>query len=183
VAGGGYNGCAAELDAVVAEAARALAAASGQDVEIRFNSDRESGGAFLCTPDGRNSDVGVCASLVTARPRERGESRARRHEAEAAGTLRMLTGEQRAGARGNAAIVRRSLADYPEGLLTYTRTSAAERSRTRTTPPPWCGWAGGMTRGPPITRPGTTTARPGQFPGALARCLHFAPARVSTDAR
>jgi hypothetical protein len=34
VAGGGYSGCTAELDAVVAEAAQALAAAYGQDVDV-----------------------------------------------------------------------------------------------------------------------------------------------------
>ncbi len=69
VAGGGSFGITAELDRVVAEAAAALAAAYSTEVVIRFNSDRESGGAFLVTPDGDNAGVGITASLVTARAR------------------------------------------------------------------------------------------------------------------
>ena len=56
VTGGGYQGITRELDETVAEAAALPGQAYGQDVEIRFNSDRESGGAFLRTPDGRNAD-------------------------------------------------------------------------------------------------------------------------------
>ena len=46
-AGGGYSGITEELDSVVAKQAKLLAEAFGRDVEIRFNSDRRSGGAWL----------------------------------------------------------------------------------------------------------------------------------------
>jgi hypothetical protein len=118
MAGGGWSGVTAELDAVVLQAAEALAAAYGRDIEVRFNSDRHSGGAWLRTPDGRNGDVGIGASVITAWTRERWESRARRYEAEAAGKLGQLNAQQREGAEEEAAAVRRSLAKYPEGLLT-----------------------------------------------------------------
>lgn len=46
--GGGYSGSTEELDRSVQEDAKWLADAfPGFDVEIRFNSDRQSGGAFL----------------------------------------------------------------------------------------------------------------------------------------
>ena len=118
MAGGGWSGVTAELDAVVLQAAEALAAAYGKDIEVRFNSDRHSGGAWLRTPDGQNNDVGIGASVITAWTRERWESRARRYEAEAAGKLGQLNAQQREGAKEEAAAVRRSLANYPEGLLT-----------------------------------------------------------------
>jgi hypothetical protein len=69
VAGGGYQGITRDLDLVVSFAAAALAEDYGQDVVIRFNSDRASGGAWLVTPDGRNAHVGICASQVTASQR------------------------------------------------------------------------------------------------------------------
>jgi hypothetical protein len=115
MAGGGWSGITAELDQVVQQAAEALAAAYGEDVQIRFNSDRHSGGAFLRTPDGRNDEVGIGASVITAWTRERWESRARRYEAEAAGMLGQLSAEQRQGAEEEAAAVRRSMAKYPRG--------------------------------------------------------------------
>jgi hypothetical protein len=65
VAGGGYSGADEDLDATVAQAAELLAAAYNMDVTIRFNSDRQSGGAFLKTHEvdavGRNSEVGINA--------------------------------------------------------------------------------------------------------------------------
>jgi hypothetical protein len=45
--GGGHSGIDATLDALVADAAARLRELCGQAVEIRFNSDRRSGGAFL----------------------------------------------------------------------------------------------------------------------------------------
>ena len=47
IAGGGYSGMTKELDDTVAKQATMLAEAFGRDVEIRFNSDRRSGGAWL----------------------------------------------------------------------------------------------------------------------------------------
>jgi hypothetical protein len=117
MAGGGWSGVTAELDEVVQQAAEALADAYGKDIEIRLNSDRQSGGAWLRTPDGRNSDIGIGASVVTARKREDWEIRARRYEAEAAGQIGMLDDQQRAGAAEEAAAVRRMMANFPEGLL------------------------------------------------------------------
>lgn len=50
IVGGGWSGFTAELDQAVCEAAEALADAfPGFGVEIRFNSDRRSGGAWLKT--------------------------------------------------------------------------------------------------------------------------------------
>jgi len=51
VAGGGYSGITDELDATVQRAAELLAAEFGLPVEIRFNSDRRSGGAFVRGPE------------------------------------------------------------------------------------------------------------------------------------
>mgnify|MGYP001564135132 CR=1 FL=1 len=65
--GGGYSGATEVLDRIVAEAAKRLAAWSGEDVEIRFNSDRMSGGAYVGTPkNGFSSvdEVGVGAGYV-----------------------------------------------------------------------------------------------------------------------
>lgn len=68
VAGGGYRGLTDELDAMVARAAELLRETFGQDVEIRFNSDRRSGGAWLVTPQRsdfwRNGEVALRAQLV-----------------------------------------------------------------------------------------------------------------------
>jgi hypothetical protein len=47
VVGGGYSGATEELDALVVKAAEILEREFGRDVEIRFNSDRRQGGAWL----------------------------------------------------------------------------------------------------------------------------------------
>jgi hypothetical protein len=74
-AGAGYSGATAALDDCVQYAAALLGRAYDRDVTIRFNSDRESGGAWLVTHAvdgvGTNSEVGICASVVTSRTRER----------------------------------------------------------------------------------------------------------------
>ena len=64
--GGGYSGLTDDLDSVVQAAAEALREAYGMDIQIRFNSCRESGGAWLVTdpgPDaiGKNNQIGICA--------------------------------------------------------------------------------------------------------------------------
>lgn len=56
--GGGYQGATPELDSIVASAAEALRARYSRDVEIRFNSDRQSGGAFMACP----GSVGITAN-------------------------------------------------------------------------------------------------------------------------
>lgn len=123
VAGGGYQGITPELDQAVAEAAALLQDAYRCGIEIRFNSDRESGGGWIRTADGRNDQVGICATLVTARHRAQAEASARICETEAA-TGRAswqtdpLTDRQRAGAREAAAYDRNWLAENPEGQLT-----------------------------------------------------------------
>jgi hypothetical protein len=69
LAGGGYQGLTAELDAVVQEAAERLQDAYGMDVVIRFNSNRASGGAWLRTHEhdgiSANAEIGIGASVVT----------------------------------------------------------------------------------------------------------------------
>jgi hypothetical protein len=69
LAGGGYQGLTAELDAVVQEAAERLQDAYGLDVVIRFNSNRASGGAWLRTHEhdgiSANAEIGIGASVVT----------------------------------------------------------------------------------------------------------------------
>ncbi len=63
--GDGYTGKTAELDAAVANAAKILAEMYGTDVEIRFNHNRESGGAFV--RDGQqNCSIGLGARQYTA---------------------------------------------------------------------------------------------------------------------
>lgn len=75
MAGGGYSGATAELDALVSRAAEMLRDAYGMDVTIRFNSDRESGSAWLKTHEtdgfGANSEIGIGGSVVTERTRQR----------------------------------------------------------------------------------------------------------------
>ena len=65
--GGGYRGLTDELDATVAQAAELLRVEYGRDVEIRYNSDRQSGGAFVIDdlPPGWDHKcvVGICAGL------------------------------------------------------------------------------------------------------------------------
>lgn len=70
-AGGGYEGKTPELDAVVAKAAKMLSGAFKRDVEIRFNSDRESGGAwFKNSLEGfkGNCQIGLCAGIYKVCP-------------------------------------------------------------------------------------------------------------------
>jgi hypothetical protein len=177
VAGGGYRGATEALDAVVREAAEALAAAYGSDIEIRFNSDRESGGAWLRTPDGRSNRTGICAAVVTARARTAWEASAATAEREAqtgraSWQEQELTPRQRKGARESAAEWRAMLATSPEGQLTiFAFIDAAvvgDRWRELTRLDGWNGWAG-RTSG---YHYGTAES----VADALARCLHFAPA-------
>lgn len=69
VAGGGHTGASESLDATVARAAELLSDAFDRDVEIRFNSDRRSGGAWLKHDTGHwltsNSQVSIGAREVT----------------------------------------------------------------------------------------------------------------------
>ena len=61
-AGGGYSGATSELDAAVQQAAEMLAVAyPGFDIEIRFNSDRRSGGAWLKVGDGAAIGIAIGA--------------------------------------------------------------------------------------------------------------------------
>lgn len=66
-AGGGYCGATVELDAVVERAAELLREKFSCDIQIRFNSNQKSGGAWLA-PNGKGAaaagDVGVNAALV-----------------------------------------------------------------------------------------------------------------------
>jgi hypothetical protein len=61
--GGGYRGLTDELDLLVMDAARHLVAEYGRDVQIRFNSDRCSGKAFLRDDATRDSLIGVGGAL------------------------------------------------------------------------------------------------------------------------
>lgn len=75
IVGGGGTGATEELDATVERAADLLGTAFDLPVTIRFNSDRESGGAWLKLdePDGiwKNNQVGICASVITERTVEK----------------------------------------------------------------------------------------------------------------
>lgn len=171
VAGGGYRGVTAGLDAVVAEAAELLAGEYGQDIEIRFNSDRESGGAWLVTPDGRNDRVGISAGVVTASRRRRAECHAAQCEEMArTGTCTWggpATPSQCEGARECAAGYRAWLAANPEGLMRISvkLAVAAVLPQLRSELAQLPGW-----------NPGTYHC--GEVPdvrAAVARCLHFTP--------
>ncbi len=178
LAGSGYRGITADLDAAVVAASEALAAAYGPPVEIRFNTDRESGGAFLQTQDGRSDQVGICASLVTGRLRAQVESSAQDAEARA-GTGRAswqrepLTASQRQGAAKAAAYDREWLAANPEGQLTVYAHLAREtvpgdlHAELAALP----GW------NPMEHTPGRAYHHgpADDVAGALDRCLHFAP--------
>mgnify|MGYP001578595543 FL=1 len=67
-AGGGYRGITDELDSIVAKAADLLAQEYGRDVEIRFNSDRLSGGAWIKDERTNNTTIGINAGLAPVRP-------------------------------------------------------------------------------------------------------------------
>jgi hypothetical protein len=58
--GGGYEGETKELDDAVAHAAELLKNATDHDIEIRFNSHRRSGGAYL---KGIEPSIGIGAGL------------------------------------------------------------------------------------------------------------------------
>jgi hypothetical protein len=122
VAGGGHSGITAGLDEVVSQAAGQLAQAYGMDIEIRFNSDRESGGAWLKDAAGRHSWVGICAQVVTARARARWERSSADAETMAETGICTWGGparpSQREGAREEAKMWRGLLAECPEGQLT-----------------------------------------------------------------
>jgi hypothetical protein len=175
MAGGGWSGVTAELDDTVMQAAEALASAYGRDIEVRFNSDRESGGAWLVTPDGRNDDVGIGASVVTTENRERWENAVRHYDARANGEVPLLTSEQREGARENAAAYRRSLANYPEGLLTvYAHIDGrVVRDSLQAAELMQLGYWNDM--GTADYRDGYHHGAAGSVSDALARCLRFIP--------
>jgi len=63
--GGGYEGATKELDNVVKREAELLQKHFNKDIEIRFNSDRMSGGAWV--KDGKkNCSVGLSARLTNS---------------------------------------------------------------------------------------------------------------------
>ena len=69
VVGGGYSGKTDELDAAVQKEAEILQELYGRDIVIRFNSNRESGGAFV--KDGaEDSSIGLCACIFNAKMRK-----------------------------------------------------------------------------------------------------------------
>lgn len=71
MAGGGYEGSTKELDDTVKLEAELLAQTFNRDIEIRFNSDRESGGAWLVNSlkgFSGNCQVGLCAGLTAKTP-------------------------------------------------------------------------------------------------------------------
>ena len=182
VAGGGFEGITAGLDVVVQAAAAKLADAYGADVEIRFNSDRESGGAWLVTADGSNAWVGICASLVTARARAAWERSARESELMAETGIctwgRQATSRQRRGARECAAEWRETLARNPEGQLTvyahieYAACTPELRDELARLP----GWNAMDHRPDQAYHHGAADS----VAGALERCLRFAPpARIA----
>jgi len=173
VAGGGYLGLTPELDDTVTAAAGRLAEAYGIDVEIRFNSGRESGGAWLCTPDGGNAEVGIAASVVTAEARRAWERFAQRDEAWAASPDNP-TAAGRAEAAETVAYWRTALANSPEGQLTVCAhiTAAVVAPHLRAELAALPGW-----------NPMTRSAGGGYHHGpadsvsaALTRCLRFRPA-------
>jgi hypothetical protein len=178
MAGGGYRGVTDELDAVVQRAAGALTMAYGGDVEIRFNSDRGSGGAFLVTPDGRNADVGICADLVTARQRMRWQRHAEEDQRMAETGRNSwdggpMTDDARAASAELAAEWRRCLTDNPEGQLTVfahiTAAVAGDRADELAQLPGWNEFR---------TKAGDGSYHRGAAESAddaLARCLRFAP--------
>jgi hypothetical protein len=161
-AGGGYQGLTPELDTTVAEAAEALAKAYDMDVTIRFNSDRASGGAFLRTHEqdgiGANGEVGIGASVVTARHR--------------ASWQRWAT-EAGDGYPEEREYWEDALRTSPEGQLTvhaHIRATSADPgclAGLRELP----GW-NDMSGRPTAYHHGPAES----VPQALDRCLHYAPA-------
>jgi hypothetical protein len=175
MAGGGWSGITPELDDVVLRAAEALAAAYGQDIEIRFNSDCESGGAWLKTPDGFSAHVGIRAELVTARKRGVWQTYADRYAREVETGLspydgEPLTADQLNGARESMESYLGSLARCPEGQLTVyahiTARAAGERTPDLARLDRW--YKGGQAS---AYHQGAAES----VSDALARCLRFAP--------
>jgi len=71
IVGGGYSGKTEELDSTVQQAAEMLAAEFNRPIEIRFNSDRRSGGGWLkngLPGFSGNCQLGLCAGLYKVRP-------------------------------------------------------------------------------------------------------------------
>jgi hypothetical protein len=67
-AGAGYQGLTEELDAMVRQAADMLTEWTGRDIEIRFNTDRRSGSAWLVDKTTRSTLIGLGADLAPRRP-------------------------------------------------------------------------------------------------------------------
>jgi len=65
--GAGYEGATEELDRLVVRAAKMLTKAYGLDVEIRFNTNRRSGGAWLHSV-GKAGGIGLGGGLGKQRP-------------------------------------------------------------------------------------------------------------------
>ena len=63
--GNGYEGKTKELDGIVYDIAEQLREMYGKDVEIRYNCDRESGGAFVRDND-YSCKIGIGARLVSS---------------------------------------------------------------------------------------------------------------------
>jgi len=75
MAGGGYSGATEKLDAMVMQAAEMLRQKYRRNVDIRFNSDRKSGGAWLRTHAKDilfgNAEIGICVTLFIAQGNRR----------------------------------------------------------------------------------------------------------------
>lgn len=180
MAGGGWSGVTAELDETVLQAAEALTAAYDRDVEIRFNSDRESGGAWLKTPDGFSAHVGIGASLVTARTRDVWQMYADRYAREVETGLTPydgdpLTADERDAARECMESYLGSLERCPEGLLTvYAHIDGrAVRDPQKAAALVQLGYWNDM--GSADYRDGYHHDDAGSVSDALARCLRFVP--------
>lgn len=65
--GAGYQGATPELDRLVVRAAKMLWKAYSTDIEIRFNTDRRSGGAWLHSV-GKAGGIGLGGGLGKQRP-------------------------------------------------------------------------------------------------------------------
>lgn len=119
IAGGGFRGATDELDQVVEQAATLLAQAYRLPVMIRFNSDRRSGGAWLCTDKvdgfGANAEIGICARLYSLQMQERA---AARHEREIRSLNDEIASLQRAeaGDPGRVKLLRQSV-DLEQTML------------------------------------------------------------------
>lgn len=82
VVGSGHHGI-GELDAVISHAADLLHERFQLPITIRFNSDRESGGAWLKTHErdriGANAEIGISAEIITQRRADVIEEMRERH--------------------------------------------------------------------------------------------------------